>query len=85
MARVCEVCNKRTTRGWAVSRRGLAKRHGGVGEKVTGRSKRKVKPNIQRIRVEVGGSVRRMKVCTRCIRSGKIAKPTKREKPADTT
>ena len=85
MARVCEVCDKRTTRGMAVARRGLAKRHGGVGEKVTGRTKRAVKPNIQKIRVEVDGTVRRMKVCTRCLRTGRVVKPKRRVRPAATT
>lgn len=82
MARECELCGKKTTRGMAVSRRGLAKRLGGVGEKVTGRSKRKVKPNIQRIRVQAGGAARRMKICTRCLRSGRISKPGRRVRPA---
>lgn len=29
-------------------------------------------PNTQRVRVTVGGSVRHMNVCTRCLRSGKV-------------
>ncbi|MCZ6690745.1 MAG: 50S ribosomal protein L28 [Planctomycetota bacterium] len=82
MARKCELCGKHTVRGMSVARRGLAKRHGGVGEKITGRSKRKVKANIQKVRVEVQGTVRRMKVCTRCIRSGRVAKPRRRALPA---
>lgn len=65
-----------------VARRGLAKRFGGVGEKVTGRTKRKVKPNVQKIRVQVNGTVRRMKVCTRCIRTGLVSKPRRRVRPA---
>jgi ribosomal protein L28 len=31
-------------------------------------------PNLQRVRVMVGRAVRRMNVCTRCIRSGSIQK-----------
>jgi large subunit ribosomal protein L28 len=31
-------------------------------------------PNIQRLRVVVGKTVRRMKVCTRCLRSGSVAR-----------
>jgi large subunit ribosomal protein L28 len=75
MARVCDICGKRTEVGNKVSRRGLAKRVGGVGRKVTGKSKRKFKPNIQRVRAVVGGSVVRVKICTRCLKSGKIKKP----------
>lgn len=81
MARECELCGKRTVRGMTVARRGLAKRLGGVGEKVTGRTKRKVKPNVQKVRAEVKGTVRRMKVCTRCIRTGLVTKPRRRVLP----
>lgn len=81
MSRVCDFCGKRTEVGNAVSRRGLAKRVGGVGRKVTGKSKRKFKPNIQRVKTVVDGQVKRVKVCTRCLKSGKIQKPGKRMKP----
>ena len=75
MARVCEFCNKRTEVGNTITRRGLAKAKGGVGRRVTGKTKRKFKPNIQRVRAEVNGSVRRVKICTRCLKAGKIVKP----------
>lgn len=78
MSRVCEICGKRTEVGNNVTRRGLAKRLGGVGRKITGKSKRKFKPNIQRIRIEENGNVRRIKVCTRCLKSGKVRKPVKK-------
>ena len=79
MSRVCEICGKRVHVGNSVSRRGLAKRLGGVGRKVTGRTKRKFKPNIQRIRIEENGNVRRVKICTRCLKNAKIKKPVKRQ------
>ena len=82
MARKCEICKKGTVRGMTVARRGLAKRLGGVGVKVTGRTKRKVKPNVQKIRVEINGTVRRMKICTRCLRTGLVSKPRRRVLPA---
>ncbi len=75
MARVCELCGKRTEVGNQITRRGLAKAKGGVGKRVTGKTKRKFKPNIQKIRGEVNGSVRRVKVCTRCMKAGKVTKP----------
>jgi ribosomal protein L28 len=31
-------------------------------------------PNLQNVRVMVGSAVKRMQVCTRCIRSGAIKK-----------
>jgi len=74
MSRVCEICGRRTHVGNRITRRGMAKRLGGVGRKVTGKTKRRFKPNIQKVRAVVNGGVRRMKVCTRCIRSGLVTK-----------
>jgi large subunit ribosomal protein L28 len=37
-------------------------------------SKRKFNPNLQRVRASVEGQVKNVNVCTRCLRSGKIAK-----------
>jgi len=75
MARVCEVCGKGTTSGRSYSTRGRAKHLGGVGLKTTGVSKRTFRPNIQRIKVVApGGGVKRMRVCAKCIRDGKVTK-----------
>jgi large subunit ribosomal protein L28 len=38
-------------------------------------SKRRWEPNLQRVRAKVGSEVKRIWVCTRCIRSGKVEKP----------
>ena len=75
MARVCEFCSKGTRAGGSIARRGLPKKKGGVGLNITGRSKRKFKPNVQRVRALVDGEVKRVKICTRCLKSGKIVKP----------
>jgi large subunit ribosomal protein L28 len=75
MARVCEICSKRTRTGMSIARRGLAKRDGGVGLKTTGHNKRKFLPNLQRIRAQVDGETRRITVCTRCMKSGRVVKP----------
>ena len=37
-------------------------------------SSRRWMPNLQRVRAIVNGAVRRINVCTRCIRSGKVQK-----------
>lgn len=73
MSRVCEITGRRTRTGHQVTRRGLAKKKGGVGRRVTGRSKRKFKPNIQTVRVLTPeGSVVRMKLSTKAIKRGLI-------------
>lgn len=74
MARVCETCGKRTQRGNKLSYRGKAKHLGGVGIKITGKVRRTFKPNLQKVRVQVNGTNKRMTVCTRCLRRGKVQK-----------
>ncbi|ODS32580.1 MAG: 50S ribosomal protein L28 [Candidatus Scalindua rubra] len=74
MARICEICGKKTSVGYQIERRGLAKRKGGVGRKITGRTKRKFKANIQTIRANINGSIKKIKICTRCINAGKVVK-----------
>ena len=84
MSRVCYFTGKRTIAGRSIARRGKAKRLGGVGRKVTGVTKRKFKPNIQRVRAVVDGRVCRIKVSAKAIRMGLVQKPTKRDyKPAE--
>ena len=62
MARVCEVCGKTTVFGNSVSH----------AHNVTNR---RWLPNLQRVRVRVeGGATKRVRICTRCLRSGKVEK-----------
>lgn len=74
MARECSICGKKTVSGFSIKRRGLAKKKGGVGRRVTGRTRRKFKPNIQKVKVRVNNGVKTVKVCTRCIGAGKVVK-----------
>jgi len=78
MGRRCYFLDKKTRSGGSVSRRGKAKYLGGVGRKITGRSKRKFKPNIQRVRAVVDGKVCRIRVSAKAIRMGLVVKPPKR-------
>lgn len=78
MSRVCYFTGKRTISGRSISRRGKAKKHGGVGKKVTGVTKRKFKPNIQKVRAVIDGRVCRVRVSAKSIRMGLIEKPPKR-------
>ena len=59
MANYCEICGKGTVTGMNVSHSHL-------------KTKRTWKPNIQRVRAIVDGEVKRVNVCTRCLRSGKV-------------
>jgi large subunit ribosomal protein L28 len=75
MARVCEYCGKRTESGAQLARRGLPKKKGGIGLRITGHTLRKFKSNIQRVAALVDGKATRVKVCTRCLKAGKVIKP----------
>ena len=59
MANYCEICGKGTMSGMNVSHSHL-------------KTKRTWKPNIQRVRAIVDGEAKRVNVCTRCLRSGKV-------------
>ncbi len=65
MSRQCAICNKKTVTG-----RNISHAHN-----VTSRT---WQPNLQRVRAVVDGTTRRIWVCTRCLRSGKVQKPTVR-------
>ena len=78
MARICEVCGKRPQKGNQVETRGKAKYLGGVGTKVTGITRRTFFPNLQTVNVaKANGENGRMRVCTQCLRTGKIRKAVK--------
>jgi len=79
MPRVCEFTGRKTSSGNTYTHRGKAKHLGGVGIKITGKTKRKFKPNIQNVTAIIDGSVRRIKVSTKAIRMGLIIKPLKRK------
>ncbi len=78
MPRTCAVTGKKTSAGRSITRRGKAKYLGGVGRKVTGKTKRKFRPNLQKVRALVDGKVVRILVSTKAIKSGHIVKPLKR-------
>ena len=79
MGMQCAICGKKPAVGNQYSRRGKAKYLGGVGRKVTGISKRTFRPNLQRIQVEMNGTVQRLRVCVQCMRSGRVKRPQKRK------
>lgn len=75
MARRCDYSGKRPVGGKKIVRRGKAKKEGGIGQNVTGITKRNWKPNLQKIRiVDENGTVRKVKVCVRYIKAGKFTK-----------
>ena len=74
MSKKCEICGKAPAAGRSIARRGLAKKKGGVGKKITGVTLRRFLPNIQTVNAIVGGRKKRLKACTSCIKAGKVIK-----------
>lgn len=74
MSNVCQMCGKTKTVGGRIVRKGLAKKAGGIGMHVVKNTKRTFEPNLQSVRIVVNGSVRRVKLCTACIRTGNYTK-----------
>ena len=82
MACKCDYSGRRPHVGKRIVQRGKPKKEGGIGQNVTGISKRRWKPNLQKIRIiDENGTVRRVKVCARYIKAGKFAKAPPRKKP----
>ncbi len=79
MPRVCHFTGKKTTFGNQITHRGKAKYLGGVGTKITGITARKFKPNIQKVRAVINGSVVRIKVSAKAIKLGLVVKPVRRK------
>ncbi|MEX2117261.1 MAG: 50S ribosomal protein L28 [Bacteroidota bacterium] len=61
MARICAICGKKPMAGNNVSHS-------------HNRTPTRFLPNLKRVRAVVDGSVQRIVVCTKCIKSGKIRK-----------
>ena len=84
MPRVCYFTGKKTTSGRQYTHRGKAKYLGGVGRKITGISRRKFKPNIQKVHAIVDGKVTRVRVSAKALKMGLVVKRLKRNyKPAE--
>ena len=74
MSKICEICGKRPVAGRTIVRRGLAKKKGGVGIKITGISRRRFIPNLKNVRAIVNGVPQRLLVCVKCLKAGKVTK-----------
>lgn len=61
MSRVCEICGKGKQIGYAISH-------------AHNKTKKEWLPNLQTVKIMVGKSVKRVKVCTKCIKKGNLKK-----------
>jgi large subunit ribosomal protein L28 len=61
MSKICRICGKKPVTGHNISH-------------AHNRTKRRWLPNLQKVRAQVDGRTQRLRVCTNCIKSGKITK-----------
>ena len=50
MSRECSICGRKTASGFTIKRRGMAKKKGGVGKRVTGKTRRKFAAPVRYLR-----------------------------------
>ena len=74
MPKSCAITGKKAIPGIKYKRRGMVKRKGGAGSKIVGKTLRKFKPNLQRVKVKINGTVKRIYVTAKAIKSGLIEK-----------
>lgn len=79
MPRVCHFTGRKTNSGRTLCYRGKAKYLGGVGKKITGKTKRLFRPNIQTVTAVVDGVPKKVKVSAKAIKMGFVVKPLKRK------
>ncbi len=74
MSKVCSICGKGKASGGHIVRKGLAKKVGGIGMHVVKNTKRTFEVNVQNVRINDNGTIKQVKMCAACIRTGKYTK-----------
>jgi large subunit ribosomal protein L28 len=75
MARRCALCDKGPVAGRTYARSGKAKKEGGVGKRILGKTNRRFMPNLQRVRSLFEGKIQFILACTKCIKKGRLVRP----------
>lgn len=70
----CAICGKRPVSGRSMTYRGMLKKAGGVGRKTVRVNLRRFLPNLQPATILLKGTVTRTRVCTACLKSGRVVK-----------
>jgi large subunit ribosomal protein L28 len=78
MSRKCDLTGRKTSSGHSLKYRGKAKYLGGVGKKITGKTKRTFRPNVHTVTALIDGKPTRIKASAKAMRMGLVIKPLKR-------
>ena len=76
---VCHFTGKKSSFGKQRTWRGQAIAKGGFGLKPTGITRRKFRPNLQKVNAVIDGKATTILASTRAIRQGLVIKPLKRK------
>lgn len=75
MARVCAITGRRPVKGNIINRKGQSKKSGGIGTHVTSITRRKFRPNLQRVRIKLpNGATKRVWVSVKALKAGLVQK-----------
>ncbi|MFY9924746.1 MAG: 50S ribosomal protein L28 [Opitutaceae bacterium] len=75
MAKVCVITGRRPVKGSIINRKGQTKKSGGIGTHVTSITKRKFRPNLQRVRIRMAnGGTKRVWVSVKALKAGLVQK-----------
>ncbi len=74
MSKACAICEKTSASGNKYKRRGMVRRKGGAGSKIVGKTLRTFLPNLQSVKTLINGTAKKVLVCAKCLKAGKIAR-----------
>ena len=75
MAKVCAITGRRPVKGNIINRKGQSKKSGGIGMHVTSITKRKFRPNLQRVRIRMpNGGTKRLWISVKALKAGLVQK-----------
>lgn len=73
MLKKCAICQKGALSGKTLVRKGLAKKKGGTGSKISRANKRRFLPNLQKTRILINGHPKTVYLCTKCLKKGNLS------------
>jgi large subunit ribosomal protein L28 len=75
MSKVCVITGRRPVKGSIINRKGQTKKSGGIGTHITSITKRKFRPNLQRVRIRMpNGGTKRVWVSVKALKAGLVQK-----------
>jgi large subunit ribosomal protein L28 len=75
MTKICVITGRRPVKGNIINRKGQTKKSGGIGTHVTSITKRKFRPNLQKVRIRLAnGGTKRVWVSVKALKAGLVQK-----------